>query len=110
MFHLARWVTTWSTRCDVLSATPILADLTDRRQWFTYPSQANFVFTEPVTARGATGPATARSAYEYLHAHKVLVRYFPNHPLTSAFLRISVGTDDEMVILRETLDAWHATT
>jgi histidinol-phosphate aminotransferase len=87
-----------------------VADLTDRRQWFTYPSQANFVFTEPVTARGETGPAVARATYDFLHARKVLVRYFPNHPLTAAFLRISVGTDEEMAILRDTLDAWHATT
>jgi histidinol-phosphate aminotransferase len=68
------------------------------------------VFTEPATTRGDTGPAVARAAYDYLHARKVLVRYFPNHPLTAAFLRISVGTDDEMAILRDTLDAWHATT
>jgi len=87
-----------------------VADLTDRRHWFTYPSQANFVFTEPVTARGETGPAVAGAAYEYLRARKVLVRYFPSHPLTAAFLRISVGTDDEMAILSDTLDAWHATT
>ena len=87
-----------------------IADLTDRRRWFTYESQANFVFTEPTTTSGETGPAVARAAYDYLHARKVLVRYFPNHPLTAAFLRISVGTDDEMAILRETLDAWRATT
>jgi len=87
-----------------------VADLTDRRQWFTYPSQANFVFTEPVNARGERGPAVASAAYEHLRARKVLVRYFPNHPLTAAFLRISVGTDDEMAILSDALDAWHATT
>jgi histidinol-phosphate aminotransferase len=87
-----------------------VADLTDRRHWFTYPSQSNFVFTEPATARGETGPAVARAVYDFLHARKVLVRYFPNHPLTASFLRISVGTDDEMAILRDALDAWHATT
>jgi histidinol-phosphate aminotransferase len=38
----------------------------------------------------------------------VLVRYFPNHPLTASFLRISVGTDAEMAVLREQLDAWQA--
>ena len=38
------------------------------------------------------------------------MRYFPNHPLTAGFLRISVGTDDEMRILSDTLDAWHAAT
>jgi histidinol-phosphate aminotransferase len=87
-----------------------VADLTDRRHWFTYPSQANFVFTEPKTTRGETGPAVAHAAYDFLHARKVLVRYFPNHPLTASFLRISVGTDAEMAILRDALDAWHAAT
>ena len=74
--------------------------------WFTYPSQANFVFTEPRTATGQTGPAVAKSAYEYLFNHKVLVRYFPSHALTAPFLRISVGTNDEMLVLNEHLDAW----
>jgi len=73
---------------------------------FTYDSQSNFVFTEPVNARGESGPAIARSAYEHLYAHKVLVRYFPNHPLTASFLRISIGTNAEMAVLREQLDAW----
>ena len=85
-----------------------VTDLTDRRRWFTYESQANFVFTEPVSARGERGPAVARSAYEHLYAHKVLVRYFPNHPLTASFLRVSIGTDDEMALLRDRLDAWQA--
>jgi histidinol-phosphate aminotransferase len=83
-----------------------VADLTRRRNWFTYDSQANFVFTEPVNVRGETGPAVARSAYEYLYAKKVLVRYFPNHELTASFLRVSVGTDAEMAVLRDRLDAW----
>jgi histidinol-phosphate aminotransferase len=85
-----------------------VTDLTRRRRWFTYDSQANFVFTEPVNGRGEAGPLVATSAYEYLHANKVLVRYFPNHALTASFLRISVGTDAEMAVLRERLDAWHA--
>jgi histidinol-phosphate aminotransferase len=92
----------------VATRDAFIADLTRRRHWFTYDSQANFVFTEPVNARGEVGPAVARSAYEHLHADKVLVRYFPNHPLTASFLRISVGTDAEMAVLRERLDAWHA--
>jgi len=76
------------------------------RGWFTYPSQANFIFTEPKNARGESGPTIAKAAYDFLYAHKVLVRYFPSHALTASFLRISVGTDDEMTILNETLDAW----
>lgn len=77
-----------------------------RRGWFTYPSQSNFVFTEPRNARGETGPKVSKSAYDFLYAHKVLVRHFPSHALTAPFLRISVGTDAEMRVLSETLDAW----
>ncbi len=76
------------------------------RGWFTYPSQANFIFTEPRDARGASGPAVARSAYDFLGSRQVLVRYFPSHALTASFLRISVGTDDEMLVLQDSLDAW----
>ena len=78
----------------------------DKRGWKTYDSQANFIFTEPKNARGETGPAVAKSAYDFLYARKVLVRHFPSHALTAPFLRISVGTDDEMVVLSNTLDAW----
>ena len=77
-----------------------------RRGWFTYPSQSNFLFTEPKNARGESGPAVAKSAYDYLFAHQVLVRHFPSHALTAPFLRISVGTDAEMRVLSETLDGW----
>lgn len=83
-----------------------VADLLNRRAWRTYDSQANFIFTEPKNARGEPGPAVAKAAYEYLYAHKVLVRYFPSHALTAPFLRITVGTDAEMGVLSQTLDAW----
>jgi histidinol-phosphate aminotransferase len=83
-----------------------IADCVSRRGWFTYPSQANFVFTEPKNARGETGPAVAKSAYDFLVSRKVLVRHFPSHALTAPFLRITVGTDDEMLVLSESLDAW----
>jgi histidinol-phosphate aminotransferase len=48
----------------------------------------------------------AKALYDFLYAHKVLVRYFPSHALTAPFLRISVGTDDEMLVLTNTIDAW----
>ncbi len=80
------------------------------RGWFTYDSQSNFIFTEPKNARGETGPAVSKSAYDYLFAHKVLVRHFPSHALTAPFLRITVGTDDEMLVLEKTLEAWLKTT
>jgi len=81
-----------------------------KRGWFTYPSQANFLFTEPRNARGESGAAVARSAYDFLCSRKVLVRHFPSHALTASFLRITVGTDGEMSALHESLDAWQKST
>jgi histidinol-phosphate aminotransferase len=83
-----------------------VADFGQRRGWFTYPSQSNFVFTEPKTAQGESGPEVAKAAYSFLYSRKVLVRHFPSHALTAPFLRISVGTDAEMAVLSDTLDAW----
>jgi len=77
-----------------------------KRGWFTYTSQANFIFTEPCDAGRKTGPAVAKSLYDFLFARKILVRHFPSHALTASFLRVSVGTDDEMLVLSEALDAW----
>ncbi|EIP96982.1 PLP-dependent enzyme, histidinol-phosphate/aromatic aminotransferase or cobyric acid decarboxylase [Opitutaceae bacterium TAV1] len=82
------------------------SDWRRKRGWFTYETQANFIFTEPKNARGETGPAVAKSLYDHFVAQKILVRYFPGHALTAAFLRISVGTDDEMLVVNEAIDAW----
>jgi histidinol-phosphate aminotransferase len=76
------------------------------RGWFTFPSEANFICTEPRDGRGRTGPAVAKAAHDFLFSRKVLVRHFPSDALTASFLRISVGTDDEMLVLDESLDAW----
>jgi histidinol-phosphate aminotransferase len=74
--------------------------------WFTYPSQTNFLFTEPRDAAGRSGPEVARALYDFLCTHRILVRHFGSHALTSSFLRISVGTDDEMLVLQENLEVW----
>jgi histidinol-phosphate aminotransferase len=79
---------------------------TERFGWFTYPSQTNFLFTEPRDRAGRTGPEVARGLYDFLCARKILVRHFGSHALTSPFLRISVGTDEEMSVLQENLEAW----
>jgi len=78
----------------------------EKREWFTYPSQTNFIFTEPRTTSGATGKEVADSLYRFLCDEKVLVRYFPSHALTSSFLRISVGSEPEMLALSEKIDLW----
>ena len=78
----------------------------NKRGWFTFRSESNFICTEPRDGRGRTGLAVAKAAYDFLFSHKVLVRHFPSDALTASFLRISVGSDDEMLVLDETLDAW----
>ncbi len=83
-----------------------MQNLRDRRGWFTFPSETNFICTEPRDSVGCTGVAVAKAAYDYLFSRKVLVRHFPSDALTASFLRISVGTDDEMLVLEKTLDAW----
>ena len=65
----------------------------DALEWFTYPSATNFLYTEPKNALGQSGADVAASLFEYLNHSKVLVRYFPSHPLTGSFIRVSIGTD-----------------
>jgi len=74
--------------------------------WFCYRSQTNFLFVEPRNARGETGPAVAQAAYDFLCERRILVRHFPKHPLTAPFLRITVGTDEQMLTLWHTLQEW----
>lgn len=76
------------------------------RKWFTYPSASNFVFTEPRDGKGRTGPQVAAAAFSFLEARKILVRRFPSHALTESFLRITVGTNEEMLALDQALEAW----
>ena len=82
-----------------------LAEL-DAFGWFTYPSAANLLFTEPKNASGESGAEVAHALFEYLKTQKVLVRYFPKHPLTCAFIRVSIGTDVEMKAFLTAVESW----
>jgi len=55
------------------------------------PSQANFLFAAPPPERGKSG----QEFYAALRERGVLVRHF-NKPRIADFLRISVGTDEDM--------------
>ena len=65
--------------------------------WFVYPSQSNFVFAR------VRPPHSAREVYESLKARKILVRYFDAPGLDDA-LRITVGTEQEIATLVQTLN------
>lgn len=74
--------------------------------WFTYPSSANFLFTQPKNNQGVFGPAVAQSLFEHLKSEKVLVRYFGAHPLTCSFIRVSVGTNHQMESFFGGIKSW----
>ncbi len=76
------------------------------RDWFIYRSATNFLFVEPRNGAGEAGPEVAASLFKFLQTRKILVRAFPSHALTASFLRISVGTDDEMLAVDEAIQAW----
>jgi histidinol-phosphate aminotransferase len=78
----------------------------DALGWFSYPSQANLIFTQPVNSHGQKGPEVAKSLFDFLRGEKILVRYFGNDSRTDSFLRISVGSDAEMLTLSEVIDQW----
>lgn len=74
--------------------------------WFVYPSSSNFLFVEPRNAAGESGPEVAASLFEFFKANKILVRYFASSPLTAPFLRISVGDENQMLQVSETIRKW----
>ncbi len=74
--------------------------------WFCYPSQSNFLFVEPRNAAGVAGAEIAQHLFEFFKANKILVRYFPSSPLTDSFLRISVGDEEQMLQVSETIQKW----
>jgi histidinol-phosphate aminotransferase len=92
----ARVVATRERVCKVL----------DSLGWFTYPSATNFLFTEPKNAAGHSGAEVAGALFEFLKSRKVLIRYFPKHPLTCAFIRVSIGTEAEMDVFLKAIESW----
>lgn len=61
------------------------------RGWTVLPSAANFLFARPAAA-------PARAVFEALRERRVFVRYFAA-PATADYLRITIGTDEQMETL-----------
>ncbi|MCH8539147.1 MAG: histidinol-phosphate transaminase [Opitutales bacterium] len=80
----------------------------EEREWCTFPSEANFVFTAP-KKEDLEGAEAAASAFAFLEKKKILVRYFPKLPLTAPYLRITVGRPEEMAAVRQALAEWAKT-
>lgn len=76
----------------ILSTRTTLSAALSERGWKVLPSATNFLFAAPPP------PAKAASLFEALRAEHIYVRYFPGER-TGAYLRITVGTDDEVARL-----------
>lgn len=75
----------------------------------TLPSSANFIFTRPPAAlktaaekAGTAGATPAECCYQYLLGKKILVRYW-NSPMLRDWVRITIGTGEQMQFLVTTL-------
>ncbi|PXA04693.1 histidinol-phosphate transaminase [Coraliomargarita sinensis] len=93
-------------RQKVIATREATREQLDALGWFTYPSATNFLFTEPANADGESGERVARELFDFLKERRILVRYFPNHPLTCAFIRVSIGTDAQMQAFTEGIQSW----
>ena len=67
------------------------------KRGFTFPdSMSNFIFAKP-------GTVPAKTVFEKLKARKIFVRYW-DKPVIGDYLRITIGTEEEMNALYKALD------
>ena len=93
-------------RQQVIETREMLRKHLDTFGWFTYPSVSNFLFTEPKNVLGQSGSEVAASLFTYLNDERILVRYFPGHPLTCSFIRVSIGTELEIETFLTAVQSW----
>ena len=74
--------------------------------WFCYPSNANFIFVEPKDITGYSGFEYAQNLYNFYKSKCILVRFFGKSEHFSSFLRISIGTDQQMETVFEITELW----
>lgn len=72
--------------------------------WEVFPSQTNFLFGRPP---GDGSASTAKALYDFLLERKILIRHFPKDPLTDSWLRVSIGSRDQMNQFLEATAKWN---
>ncbi|MBQ9694368.1 MAG: histidinol-phosphate transaminase [Kiritimatiellae bacterium] len=76
-----------------------LAQQLQSRGWQVLPSATNFLFAQP--------PVEAQALFNALREEHIYVRYFPGEK-TGNYLRITIGTPQEVARLLEVLSRYHA--
>ncbi len=68
-----------------------------KRGWKVLPSEANFIFAKPPHNN-------AKSLFNALRKREIYIRHFASSPKTRDYLRITIGTDDQLKKLLKALD------
>lgn len=87
-------------RARVMATRNYTAEQLEKRGWRVLPSKANFLFAAAPKTDGFT-------IYSDLKEKGILVRYF-NHTGIKEFVRITVGTQEQMNTLLSTLDSLYS--
>lgn len=87
-----------SCKQKIISTRVQLTDALRARGFHVLDSAANFLFVSPVKT-----PISAATLFDGLNERNVLVRYWPKDPIKD-WLRISIGTDEEVSRLLEAID------
>lgn len=74
--------------------------------WQVWPSETNFLLVEPRQGGGAGSPEAAAGFFDFLRGRRILVRRFPDHPLTACAVRVTMGSDEEMNPFLEAARIW----
>jgi histidinol-phosphate aminotransferase len=78
----------------------------DSLGWRYFKSSANFVLFTPKTKDGKEGVDVAKSLFEYLRKNKILLRYFPNEASINMSIRLSIGTQEQMLKFVDATNQW----
>jgi len=87
-------------RARVINTRNYTVEQLEQRGWRVLPSAANFIFAAPPGIDGHT-------VYTDLKERGILVRYF-NHAGINGFVRITIGTEEQMDSLFSTLDTLYS--
>ncbi|MFD1415237.1 histidinol-phosphate transaminase [Oceanobacillus jeddahense] len=85
-----------NTRQEIIATREYFRQELEKRDFYVLPSQANFVLASPVNI-------AAESLFTELKQAGFLIRYF-NKPRLESYLRISIGTKEQMTKLLDAID------
>ncbi len=74
--------------------------------WNVFPSESNFLLFAPSGEEMPAGAAAAGNLEAWLRDRRILVRRFPDNPLTAPYLRVTVGTEKEMDTFLKEVETW----